>query len=194
MKKMLVLYGSGRANGNTATLTKLVLSQLPAGSVEVEEIDLRKLENKFGGCSSCYGCQKVGNYRCVQKDETAALINRLPEFDLVLFASPVYFFNFSAQTKAFMDRLMALLKHEADGSMSTPLARMKFAYVMTSGGDENDSGVETAKVCAGYLAEFAAMPPPQFFYRGNCVDIAREIAGDPSLAAAAAQFAEELVK
>ncbi len=193
MKKILVLYGSGRGNGNTAKLAKYALSTLPAGVAEIEEVELRKLENRFGGCCSCYGCQTGERFHCIFDDETGKLVNRLPEFDVVVFASPVYFFNLSAQTRMFIDRLMAMLRHEEDGSTSMALSPIQFAYVITSGDGEKTSGVEVARLSAKYLAEFASMPAPFFLYHGPCVDMKKEL-DDAKLKKQAAEFAAKLLK
>ena len=109
-KKVLILNGSPRKNGNTAYLIgKAVEGILCAHpDAEIETVALDSL--KISPCRSCDGCRRedrAGKY-CVVRDDMAPLYDKAVNADAIIFASPIYWFNMTAQTKLFMDRLYGL--------------------------------------------------------------------------------------
>lgn len=104
-KKVLILEGSARRNGNTANLSK----EFERGTIEngqqVRKIYLQGL--KISACLGCNHCRKnIGE--CVQKDDMTDINKKIMEADVVVFASPVYFYSWSAQIKAVIDRTYAI--------------------------------------------------------------------------------------
>ena len=190
-RKILLAMGSPRKNGNTAFLANLVAAGARQAGAEVETIDVGQLSNLPGGCSSCFGCQP-NKFKCVLKDETAGLINRLIDFDVVILATPIYFFNMSAQLKRFMDRFMALTGNDEKGNVISPLKSIQFAVVATSGGDAGDSGLETVKCCMRYLSEFTGMPEVKFLHHGMCGADPAPLAKDAVLKGQAEDFGRYL--
>ena len=102
--KVLGILGSPRRGGNTETLLKAFLEGAMAGGAEVEEIRLREL--KISPCMEIYHCFKDGT--CPIKDDMPALYDKLLAADVVVLASPIFFYNVSAQAKAMIDRTQAL--------------------------------------------------------------------------------------
>lgn len=102
MKKILILCGSPRKGGNS----DILCDQFAKGAQEmghsVEKVYLRDL--KIGNCTACYGCR--GTARCVQKDDMDALLARIVEADVLVLATPVYFYTMSAQMKTMIDRTL----------------------------------------------------------------------------------------
>lgn len=102
MKKIVLLCGSPRKNGNS----DILCNQFAAGAEEaghrVEKIYLADLE--ISPCAACYGCRKTGS--CVKKDDMELLLARLVEADVLVLATPVYFYSMSAQMKTMMDRTL----------------------------------------------------------------------------------------
>ena len=187
-KKILIALGSPRKNGNTACLANLVAEGARSVGAEVEIIDVGRLSNLANGCASCYGCQS-GKFRCVLKDETAALINRIPEFDVVVLATPIYFFDVSAQLKRFTDRFMALVGYEEDGRVVSPLSKIQLAVIATSGSDAAESGLETIRCAMRYQSSFIGMPEVKFFHHGMCgMEQPSTLADDPVLKDQALDF------
>ncbi len=191
-KKILIALGSPRADGNTATLAKWVGDGARAAGAEVELVDVGRLSNLPGGCASCYGCQP-NKFKCALKDETAALINRLSEFDAVVLATPIYFFNFSAQIKRFIDRFMALGGADENGRPVSMLQKIQLAVVATSEGDAATSGLEVIKCNMRYLSDYTQMPEVRFFHHGCCSG-AGELGGDAVLKNQAEYFGRELAR
>jgi multimeric flavodoxin WrbA len=105
-KKVLVLLGSPRKKGNSATLAAQVAKGAKSAKAEVETIYLHGMN--IAPCKSCYACQKKGSKGCAIKDDMQGLYPKLIEAEAWVIASPVYWFSMSAQTKIFMDRCFAL--------------------------------------------------------------------------------------
>src|SRR5512135_2416002 len=122
--KVLGILGSPRRGGNTEILLKAFLEGAAAGGAEVEEIRLREL--KISPCMEIYHCFKDGT--CPIKDDMLGLYDKLVAADVVVLASPIFFYNVSAQAKAMIDRTQALwsrryvLKKELPGGQGVLLA------------------------------------------------------------------------
>jgi multimeric flavodoxin WrbA len=102
--KVLGILGSPRRGGNSELLLRALLEGAAAGGAEVEEILLR--EKKISPCMEIYHCFKDGT--CPIKDDMLGLYDKLLAADVVVLASPIFFYNVSAQTKAMIDRTQAL--------------------------------------------------------------------------------------
>ena len=101
MKKILIVQGGGRANGNTARLVKSFSEGAASADHQVELISLLKHEVK--GCLGCNAC-RYGK-PCIQKDGFNELVPKIKEADLLVFASPMYFWTISSRLKAFIERI-----------------------------------------------------------------------------------------
>ena len=109
VKKVVVLLGSPRKNGNSAILAAQIAKGAKSAGAKVETIYLQGLS--IAPCRSCYACQKKKSRGCSIKDDMQALYPKLLAADAWVIASPVYWFTMSAQTKIFMDRCFALLAY-----------------------------------------------------------------------------------
>lgn len=100
MKKVLIISSSPRKGGNSEKLVQEFERGAKEAGHEVETIYLR--EHPVAPCIGCYACQKTGH--CVQKDEGEAIVRKMLAADVIVFATPVYFYGPSAQIKALIDR------------------------------------------------------------------------------------------
>ena len=107
MKKILIIT-SGRANGNTARLCEAFAKGAQEAGHQVETVSLIQL--KVGGCLGCNAC-RYGK-PCVQKDDFAGLIPKIEEADLLVFASPLYYWTITARLKAFIERLYGIAEED----------------------------------------------------------------------------------
>ena len=123
-KKVLIVLGSPRARGNSATLGERVAAGVRAAGGAAESIRLHGMDLR--PCRACDACQRNKDYRCVQRDGMKDIYPRLQEADALVIASPVYWFTMSAQTKLFMDRLYAFIGPEGHG-----MAGKKIGIVLT---------------------------------------------------------------
>lgn len=105
-KNILIVLGSPRKKGNSATLAAQVSRGAQDHGAVVETIYLNG--RNIRACQGCRACQKPGAAGCCIDDDMQALYPALRRADAIVLASPVYWFNFSAQTKLFMDRWFAV--------------------------------------------------------------------------------------
>ena len=101
-KKILLLNGSPRMNGNTrGVLKELEKALLAKGGVQVDFVDICRC--RISGCVNCDSCRNNGG-TCVQKDDTNLLMEKVVSSDGIVFGSPVYWMGVSGQLKLFIDK------------------------------------------------------------------------------------------
>jgi multimeric flavodoxin WrbA len=105
-KQVLVILGSPRKKGNSATLAAQISRGAKSTGAKVETLFLQNL--KISPCRGCNTCQKHDSKGCAIKDDMQKIYPKLIKADAWVIASPVYWFTMSAQTKIFMDRCYAL--------------------------------------------------------------------------------------
>ena len=117
-KKIIVLNGSPRRGGNTAALVDRFLQGAKEAGHQVTRFDLRDME--IHPCLGCYGGGKDLNSPCVQKDAMDEIYPVYREADVVIFASPMYFWTISGQLKCALDRLFATAEGYPDYRVPWP--------------------------------------------------------------------------
>jgi len=107
LMNVLALHASPRKEGNTTTLARALLEGLRSSGVQrIDEIFLDGLNIR--PCTHCDACLKKSGPFCVFDDDMRPLYRRFIEADLVVLASPIYWWCISAQLKLFIDRLYGL--------------------------------------------------------------------------------------
>ena len=101
---IVVLSGSPRKGANTDTMVDTFAETAREGGHTVEVV--RVAGKKIAGCLGCQYCFEHEG-ACVQKDDMAGVVESLKNADMVVFASPIYWFDITAQEKAVIDRLYA---------------------------------------------------------------------------------------
>lgn len=112
MKKIVILNGAGRRNGNTAAMIKAFSDAAAEGGNEIKEFYLQAMN--IHGCLDCGGCHRKETNSanpCVQKDSMEEIYPFFKDADVVVFASPVYFWDISGTLKTAVDRLYAGLNN-----------------------------------------------------------------------------------
>lgn len=104
-KKILILVGSPRKGGNTDLLSNELIRGAEENGCETEKIYIK--DKKIMGCLGCGACQKNGAI-CVQKDNMTEIYEKMIESNVIVFASPVYFYSWTSQMKAVVDRTFAI--------------------------------------------------------------------------------------
>jgi multimeric flavodoxin WrbA len=102
--KVLGIMGSPRRQSNTEILLDRALEGAREAGAEVEKVLISKL--RISPCLEIYACRKDGN--CAIKDDMQSLYKKLLEADHVIFASPMFFYSVTSQSKAVIDRCQAL--------------------------------------------------------------------------------------
>ena len=133
MKKILIILGGGRKKGNTAQLVDAFMKGAMEAGHATELISLNQLQ--VNGCIGCNAC-RYGK-PCVQKDDFNSLVPKILEADLLVFASPLYFWAISSKIKAFIERFYCIAQKDDN----PPLGRYEkypvhdCALLMTSADD-----------------------------------------------------------
>lgn len=133
-KKVLILSGSPRKGGNSDILCDEFMKGAKESGNEVEKI--RVTEKKIDFCTACYYCRTSGG-ECAAKDDMAEVLQMMIDADVIVLASPVYFYSIDAQLKALIDRTVARwLK----------VKNKEFYYIMTAA-DKESAAMETTLAC-----------------------------------------------
>jgi len=138
-RKIMILEGSPRRNGNSSVLAREVAAGAVSLGAEVETLYLHDMDIR--PCSACDACQESRDAVCVIEDDMTSVYPRLWTADALVFAGPVYWFTVSAQTKLFIDRCYALLYMneqpdeggEESWIVESGLAGKKIGIVLTYG-------------------------------------------------------------
>lgn len=132
-KNVLILSGSPRKGGNSDLLCDEFLKGAQSAGNNVEKI--RISEKNIGYCRGCYACKNSGV--CAVKDDMAEVLQKIIDADVLVLASPVYFYSIDAQLKAVIDRTVARWLE---------VKNKEFYYIITAADAENAS-LETTLAC-----------------------------------------------
>ncbi|MDR0910247.1 MAG: flavodoxin family protein [Spirochaetaceae bacterium] len=103
MKKVLLINGSPNSTGSTYNALSVLSRFLHNKGLETEVFQLGG--NLIRGCQACGVCRKIRNRRCVYNDDIINItIEKMEVADAIIFASPTYFGNVTAEMKALIDR------------------------------------------------------------------------------------------
>lgn len=155
--KIAILNGSPRKE-NTSAMVEAFCEGAKAAGHEVTEYHVGKMN--IAGCKGCGYCHAKGNGQCIQKDDLEKIMPAYLEADMVVFASPIYYFAMTAQMESAIQRVFCvgkpqkakkaamLLSSGSPGVYDSAIAQFKgyTAYtgiedvgVITAFGDENKS-------------------------------------------------------
>lgn len=104
-KKIVVITGSPRKNGNSFAMTDAFIGAAQAKGCKVTRFDAAF--KKVGGCHACETCYKTGK-ACSYDDDFNELAPAILEADAVVFTMPVYWYSIPAQIKCVIDKLYSL--------------------------------------------------------------------------------------
>ena len=112
-KNIVILNGSPRKTGNTSALVKAFTEGAESAGHTVTEFFLDSMD--IHGCKGCFGGHSSRECPCVQKDDMAKIYPAVKDCDVVVLASPLYYWNMSGQLRTAVDRLFAL--EESDSNL-----------------------------------------------------------------------------
>lgn len=130
-KKILILSGSPRKGGNSDILCGQFMAGAEEAGHSTEKIYVR--DYKLNYCIGCNACQKNGGI-CIHKDGMVEIAQKMIGADVIVLATPVYFYSMHAQLKTLIDRCYARFMEMAD---------KEFYYILTCAADA-DSYLDTA--------------------------------------------------
>lgn len=108
MKNILIIKAGGRRNGNTAQLADAFAKGAEDSGNNIETVSLVDVQVK--GCIGCNAC-RYGK-PCVQKDGFNEIVPKINRADMIVFASPLYFWTVSSYMKAFIERLYSIAEKD----------------------------------------------------------------------------------
>jgi len=132
-KKILVLSASPKKDGNTAFLAGCFAEGARSHGAEVDVVNTAYLKYKTLGCTSCRACQTSEVYECVINDDAKEVLARIIHADVIVMATPLYFWSASAQLKVLLDRMFSLYKwNNDDNTVKTPLIGKTLVLIASS--------------------------------------------------------------
>lgn len=139
-KNVLILSGSPRKDGNSDILCDQFAKGAADAGHQVEKI--RVAQKQIHPCIACYHCRDNGGV-CVFEDDMAQLLQKMIDADVLVLASPVYFYSIDAQLKAVIDRTVARWLE---------VKNKEFYYIVTMADEEAESADTTLACFRGYAA------------------------------------------
>ena len=167
-KNVLIISSSPRKGGNSETLAASFAKGAEEAGHKVETVYLR--EKNYSFCKGCLACLKVGH--CVIGDDAVEIAARMHDADVLVFATPVYYYSVSGQLKTMLDR--------ANPLFGTDYAFTKAYLLATAAEDEPETVEGTVKAVQGWVDCFPRCELAGTVFAGGVTDVG-EIAGHPAL-------------
>ena len=172
-KRILILAGSPRKNGNSAALCRDFARGAEESGHQVETIFLR--DKKIGFCLACYHCKKSGGI-CIIKDDMADILDKMNAADVLVMASPVYFYSVDAQMKALIDRTV-----EAAAKCGAAAPAVPVKDTIMTAAEESDTVMDCTLECFRGLAKCLEGSVERGVIYGKGVYGAGEIESKPAM-------------
>ena len=144
-KNVLIISASPRKGGNSDTLCDQFRKGAEEAGNRVDKIRLAELSIDY--CSACYACKKIGH--CVKQDDMEAVLSKMREADVIVLATPVYFFTMCAQMKTMIDRTLG-------GAGKAGLENKEF-YLIATAADGKAAMERTIDGLRGYMKKITAI-------------------------------------
>ena len=167
-KHVLIINSSPRKGGNSETLAASFAKGAAEAGHKVETVYLR--EKNYSFCKGCLSCLKVGH--CVIDDDAVEIAARMHDADVLVFATPVYYYSVSGQLKTMLDRANPLF--DSDYAFTK-------AYLLATAAEDREETVEgTVKAVQGWVDCFERCELAGTVFAGG-VNGVGDIAGHPAL-------------
>ena len=166
--KLLAIVGSPRPKGNTSYLVDVALQEAARQGIETEKIILSQY--KVNPCQGHDNCSSFST--CKQADDVPWMLDKFCAADGILLGSPVYYYNMTAQMKAFIDRNYFLYRHDIS-------PRMTCAGLIIIGGS---NGLEhTVRAMRRFVKLSASLPDDRIAIMSGCALNLGEAKNDAAL-------------
>lgn len=167
-KNVMIISSSPRKGGNSEMLAASFAKGAEEAGHKVETIYLR--EKNYGFCKGCLACLKLGH--CVIDDDAVEIAARMYDADVLVFATPVYYYSVSGQLKTMLDRANPLF--DSDYAFTK-------AYLLATAAEDGEETVEgTVKAVQGWVDCFERCKLAGTVFAGGVNDVG-DIAGHPAL-------------
>lgn len=167
-KKVLIITSSLRKGSNSDTLAQAFAKGAEEAGHQVECISLKGKDIQF--CIGCLACQET--QKCVLKDDTAPLVEKVKDAEVLVFASPVYYYSIAGQLKTLLDRCNPLFPSDY---------RFREVYFLASALEDQKTTVEgSVTAIQGWVDCFGKAKLAGTVFAGGVGDPG-DIAGHPAL-------------
>ena len=167
-KKVLIISSSPRKGGNSETLAAAFAKGAREGGNQVETVYLREKQVSF--CKGCLACLKLGH--CVIQDDAVEIAAKMHDADVLVFATPVYYYSVCGQLKTMLDRANPLFG--SDYAFTE-------AYLLATAAEDGRSTFDGAKKAVqGWVDCFSRCTLAGTVFAGG-VNGVGDIAGHPAL-------------
>ncbi len=137
---IMIISSSPRKGGNSDTLCDSFLKGAVDAGHSVNKIFLK--DKKINYCTGCGFCNTNDYTACSQKDDMADILEQMINSDVIVFATPVYFYTMCGQMKTFIDRCCSRYTH---------ILNKKFYYILTAADDNKQALERTVEEFRGFL-------------------------------------------
>ena len=166
--KVVILSTSPRKNSNSEALAEAFAKGAVEAGNNVEMIRMREKNYRF--CTGCFACQKTG--KCVIKDDMAEIVPKMEQADVLVFATPIYYYEMSGQMKTLLDRANPLFVADY---------RFRDVYFLSSAAEDEEYVPQRAQSgLEGWIACFEKARLAGAVFGGGVTE-AGEIEGRPAL-------------
>jgi multimeric flavodoxin WrbA len=141
MKKVVIISSSPRKDGNSDTIADNFAKGAKDAGNQVEKIFLK--DKKINYCTGCGFCNTNDYSKCSQNDDMEEILDKMQEADVIVLATPIYFYTMCGQMKTFIDRIC---------SRYTRIVNKDFYYIMTSADGNRACQNRTIEEFRGLLA------------------------------------------
>ena len=131
MRKVLIISTSLRGNSNSDVLARECEKGARDAGLDTEYVSLKGKEIKY--CIGCLSCQKTG--KCVLKDDVADIMAKVREAKVIVYATPIYYYEMSGQMKTLLDRLNPLYSSDYN---------FRDIYMIATAADDSDATFDKA--------------------------------------------------
>lgn len=107
-KRVLIITSSYRKRSNSGRLAEEFARGAAGAGHQVETVHLAEQTIQF--CRGCMACMKLG--RCVLKDDAAAIVEKMHDAEVLVFVTPIYYYEMSGQLKTMLDRANPLFESD----------------------------------------------------------------------------------
>ena len=131
--KVITILGSPKKNGNTARALDMLEENLISQGHEMERIHI--IDYNIKGCMGCFACMgKNDEPGCILKDDAISVFERMISADAIVYASPIYAFDFTSQIKPLIDRHLCLIQDYGYPNQTSLIQGKRVALLITCGG------------------------------------------------------------
>lgn len=140
MKNILIISASPRKKGNSDILCDRFAQGAAQSGHTVEKVFIA--EKNIGYCRGCGVCNNT--HKCIQKDDMAGILDKMVTADVIVLATPVYFYSMDGQMKTFIDRTVPRY---------TEISNKDFYFIMTAADTEKASLERTMEAFRGFTED-----------------------------------------